>query len=235
MKIMSKWVQDAGHGGNDGGASHNGIVEKNYTLEASLYVNKRLNELGIVSYVTRSKDVNLSNIKRTNIVRKYDKCISHHFNAGGGTGVEVIHSIYSDGKFEKLIIDEFRKAGYPIRNKPIYTRTLPKNKNRDYYFMHRETGSTRTTILEYDFVDGKNNSKLKDKKYREGMYECVIRAICKEEKVKYVAPNTKKEVNKEQVFYRVVTGSFTKRKNAEKRVKELEEKGYQSFIEIFRK
>lgn len=232
---MSKWIQDGGHGGVDGGASHNGITEKVYTLEASLYVNKRLKELGISSDVTRTKDVSLPNNKRTSIVKKYDKCISHHFNAGGGTGIEVIHSIYADGKFEKLIIDEFRKAGYPVRNTPIYTRTLPSNKNRDYYFMNRETGSTRTTIVEYDFVDGKNNGKLKDIKYREGLYECLIKAICKDEKKKYVAPNTKTEDSDNSTYYRVVTGSYKDRKNADNRVKELKKKGFDSFIDIYKK
>src|SRR5690625_1901958 len=145
---MSKWIQDGGHGGVDGGASYNGFTEKVYTLEASLYVNKRLKELGISSDVTRTKDVSLPNNKRTSIVKKYDKCISHNFNAGAGIGIEVIHSIYSDCKFEKLIIEEFRKAGYPVRNTQIYTRTLSNNKNIVYYFMHRETGSARTTIVE---------------------------------------------------------------------------------------
>ena len=232
---MSKWIQDGGHGGVDNGASHNGFVEKKYTLEASLYVNKRLKELGISSEVTRSKDISLSNNKRTGIVKKYDKCISHHFNAGGGHGVEVIHSIHSNGSFEKLIIDEFKKAGYPVRNTPIYTRRLPNNKNRDYYFMHRETGSARTTIVEYDFVDGKNNSKLKDKKYREGMYECLIKAICKEEKKKYVEPNKKTEDSDNSTYYRVVAGSYRNRKNADSQVKKLKEKGFDSFIDIFKK
>ena len=232
---MSKWVQDGGHGGVDGGASYNGFTEKVYTLEASLYVNKRLKELGISSDVTRTKDVSLPNNKRTGIVKKFDKCISHHFNAGGGNGVEVIHSIYSNGKFEKLIIDEFKKAGYPIRSTPIYTRTLPNNKNKDYYFMHRETGSARTTILEYDFVDGKNNSKLKNKKYREGMYECLIKAICKEEKKKYVEPNKKTENSDSSTYYRVVVGSYKSRKNADSQVKKLKEKGFESFIDVFKK
>ena len=232
---MSKWVQDGGHGGVDNGASHNGFVEKKYTLEASLYVNKRLKELGISSDVTREKDVSLPNNKRTSIVKKYDKCISHHFNAGGGHGVEVIHSIHSNGSFEKLIIDEFKKAGYPVRNTPIYTRRLPNNKNSDYYFMHRETGSTRTTILEYDFVDGKNNSKLKDKKYREGMYECLIKAICKEEGKKYVEPNTKSEDSDNSTYFRVVVGSYKNRKNAENQQKKLKEKGFDSFLVAYKK
>lgn len=51
--------------------------------------------------------------------------------------------------------------------------------------MNRETGSTRTTIVEYGFLDGPNLHRLKDKNYREGLYECVIQAICAEEGVPY--------------------------------------------------
>ena len=36
-------VIDAGHGGSDGGAVGNGIVEKNLTLEISKYIHERLN------------------------------------------------------------------------------------------------------------------------------------------------------------------------------------------------
>lgn len=230
---MAKWINDGGHGGSDGGANHKGVHEKVFTLEASLYVNKRLKEHGITSAVTREKDITLSNGARTSIVRGYDKCISHHFNAGGGTGAEFIHSIYSDGKFEKYLADEFKRAGYDLRPLPIYTRRYPNNPKRDYYFMHRETGKCRTTIIEYDFLDGKNHDKLKNHAHRVGMYECVVRAVCRDENVRY-KPLTK-DKPESGTFYRVVTGSFKDRDNAEKRIKELKEKGFDSFIDIYKK
>ena len=180
------WIQDAGHGGSDPGAVAKENTEKVYTLEAALYVDKRLGELGIPSDVTRSSDVTLNPDVRTSKVKKYKKCISHHFNAGGGSGVEAIHSIYSNGSFEKLLIEEFTKAGYPVRPRPVYTRK--NSSGRDYYYMHSRTGSCRTTILEYEFVDGPQSERIKDRSYREGMYECVVRAICREEGVSYNGP-----------------------------------------------
>ncbi|MFS0821529.1 N-acetylmuramoyl-L-alanine amidase [Bacillus sp. 1P02SD] len=182
------WIQDAGHGGNDPGAVANGNTEKVYTLEAALYVDKRLERLGIASDSTRTSDVTLNPEARTAKVKTYKKCISHHFNAGGGSGAETIHSIYSDSKFEQLLMEELRKAGYPVRSRPVYTR---KNASGgDYYYMHRLTGFCRTTILEYEFVDGPQSEKIKDKTYREGMYECVVRAICREEGVSYKGPDS---------------------------------------------
>ncbi|WP_077619755.1 N-acetylmuramoyl-L-alanine amidase [Bacillus sinesaloumensis] len=185
------WIQDAGHGGSDPGAVAEGNIEKVYTLEAALYVDKRLSELGIDSVLTRTSDATLNPTQRTSKVKGYRKCISHHFNAGGGSGVEAIHSIYSDGSFEKLLIEEFQKAGYPVRPRPVYTRK--NSAGKDYYYMHRLTGNCRTTIIEYEFVDGPQFEKIKDKSYRDGMYECVVRAICCEEGMSYKAPNSEQK------------------------------------------
>lgn len=219
MKLL---INDAGHGGNDPGATSNGNIEKEYTLEAALYVQKRLKELGLDSDVTRDSDITLSNTNRTNKVKQYKYCISHHFNAGGGSGAETIHSIYADGEFEKLIINEFKKAGYPVRPNPIYSKK--NSQGKDYYYMHRETGNCRVTIVEYDFVDGPQSKKIKDEEYRKGMYECVIKAICKRHNIEY-----KNNTNSNKI-YRVQVGAFSIRENAEKLVKELELKGYNPFI-----
>lgn len=227
-----KWRHDGGHGGKDPGKVVTGVQEKTYTLEASMYVAKRMNEHGVDSDTTRTSDVTLTNFDRTSKMKGAVKGISHHFNGGGGNGVEVIHSIYADGEFEKLIIDEFKKAGYPVRQRPIYTKTLSSNPSQDFYFMHRDTGSCRVTIVEYDFLDGANIEKLKDKKYREGMYECVVRAICREEKITY-KPVKNSVTSTSTKMYRVITGSFKAKSNADKRVKDLKSLGYDSFIEIY--
>ncbi|AND39557.1 N-acetylmuramoyl-L-alanine amidase [Cytobacillus oceanisediminis] len=191
---MADWINDGGHGGSDPGAVAKGNTEKVYTLEAELYVHKRLKDHGISNDVTRTSDVTLDENPRVNKVKNYKYCLSHHFNAGGGNGAEFIHSIYSDGKFEKMLADEFKKAGYPLRPRAIFTR---KGSNgQDYYYMHRRTGACRTTIIEYDFVDGANSEKIKDKKYREAMYECVVKTVCKQEGKSYKPLNQpKKDTN----------------------------------------
>ena len=225
MKDMKLLINDAGHGGNDPGATSNGNIEKEYTLEAALYVQKRLKELGLDSDVTRDSDITLSNTNRTNKVKQYKYCISHHFNAGGGSGAETIHSIYADGEFEKLIINEFKKAGYPVRPNPIYSKK--NSKGKDYYFMHRETGNCRVTIVEYDFVDGPQSEKIKNKAYREGMYECVIRAICKRHDIEY---KPREDAKLSNTLYRVQVGAYSKKENAENMLKELEKAGFNGFI-----
>lgn len=232
--MSEKWINDAGHGGSDPGAVAKGNTEKVYTLEAELYVHKRLKDHGINSDVTRTSDVTLDENPRVNRVKSYKYCLSHHFNAGGGNGAEFIHSIYSDGKFEKMIADEFKKADYPLRPKTNYTR---KGSNgQDYYYMHRRTGACRTTIIEYDFVDGDNSEKIKDKKYREGMYECVIKAVCKQEGKSYKPLNQPKPKQKEPAkgLYKVQVGAFSLKGNAEKLAVELEKRDIKLILSMIK-
>ena len=49
-------VLDAGHGGNDPGASDNGIIEKEYTLKISQYIYDRLRQLGLDVKMTWTED-----------------------------------------------------------------------------------------------------------------------------------------------------------------------------------
>lgn len=237
--MVNKYIQDAGHGGTDPGAQANGHVEKVYTLEAAAYVNKRLKELGIVSSMTRTSDASLDSVPRTNRVKSSGAqiCLSHHFNAGGGDGTETIHSIHANNKLATTIAKEIAAAG--VRFRRVFSR---KYGSGDYYFMHRLTGNVHTIIVEYEFLDGPNNAKLKNKAFREKLYEAVVKAVCKHEGVAYKAPgaNTTQTPPKTPqptagTFYRVVTGSFTDKANANTRVNALKRKGFDSFLEAFKK
>lgn len=82
-------VIDPGHGGEDQGASGNGIIEKNLTLEISKYMYDRFKELGIPVALTRDGDVTLTSDDRPGVAlskfgnHKDVLIISNHINAGG--------------------------------------------------------------------------------------------------------------------------------------------------------
>lgn len=84
-----KIVVDAGHGGIDPGAVYGGLQEKDFNLDASLYMAKRFEELGIPVVLTRSDDETLSKTERVsrilNAFGNRDDVIvlSNHINAGG--------------------------------------------------------------------------------------------------------------------------------------------------------
>ena len=87
---MAKIVIDAGHGGNDPGASGNGIIEKENSLKISEYIFNRLKQLGLDVKMTRTTDETLSPDERVKrVLNAYGDSsdvlvISNHINAGGG-------------------------------------------------------------------------------------------------------------------------------------------------------
>lgn len=87
-----KIVVDAGHGGVDPGAVNGNLQEKDFTLDAALYMYDRFNELGIPVKLTRDTDETLSKTERVSrILNAFGNrddviVISNHINAGGGEG-----------------------------------------------------------------------------------------------------------------------------------------------------
>lgn len=87
-----KIIIDPGHGGDDPGASGNGIIEKNLTLDISKYMYDRFKELGIPVYITRTTDETITPTERVKrILNAYGNnknviVVSNHINAGGGDG-----------------------------------------------------------------------------------------------------------------------------------------------------
>jgi len=94
-------VVDAGHGGGDGGAVWNGIVEKNLALTLALKLKAQLEKMGIEVQMTRSKDVFVSLENRAAVANraKADVFVSVHLNsAGNEAGVRGIETYYCTNK-----------------------------------------------------------------------------------------------------------------------------------------
>lgn len=95
---MAKIVIDAGHGGDDPGASGNGIIEKDLTLKISQYMYDRFKDLGIPVKMTRTTDETISPTERVKrVLDAYGNSndvivISNHINAGGGASFYVVNS-----------------------------------------------------------------------------------------------------------------------------------------------
>lgn len=172
-----KVIIDAGHGGRDPGAQSFGVKEKDWTLEVSLYQYRRLKELGVSVGLTRDQDVALDSVERTNIVKASgaDFCISNHFNAGGGSGCETIHSIFSNPMLAENIARGISSEGMPFRR--VFSRE--GHNGLDYYYMHRMTGRVRTIIVEYGFLDSEHDFNLLNKREkRQRFAEVVVMVMC---------------------------------------------------------
>ena len=184
-------VIDPGHGGTDSGAIGNNQKEKDYSLKISKYMYDRFKELGIPVAITRDTDKTLSPTERVNNILSFFGndpnviVISNHLNSGGGSGAEVIYALRNNNTLANNILDNIKNTGQKVRK--TYQRRLPSNMTKDYYFIHRNTGNTEPLIVEYGFIDDKNNIDFLNNNYQE-LAEAVIKAIMNYKGLPYIPP-----------------------------------------------
>lgn len=183
-------IIDPGHGGVDSGGGTNSLFkEKDLVLKISKYQQRRFAELNISATLTRTTDRTLDSEERTAIVKNSGAryCISNHINSGGGQGGELIYSIYGTAAFPRSMAIELIASGMNVRR--VFTRTYPGDAKKDYYFMHRDTGSVETVIIEYGFADSAEDAQMLNNHWQE-LAEAVIRGFCKYVKLPYSPPQT---------------------------------------------
>lgn len=176
-----KVIIDSGHGGSDPGATGNGIIEKNMTLDISKEMYNEFKRLGIPVYMTRDTDESLYPTERINRVKRFISSgddvivISNHINAGGGEGSEVIYALRNNEKLSQNILNELAGSGQKIRK--YYQKRGTSNPNLDYYYMLRDTTPYESVIVEYGFLDNaKDAEKLKNnyKTYAKDVVDAVL-------------------------------------------------------------
>ena len=176
-----KIVIDAGHGGEDPGASGNGIIEKDLTLKISKYMYDQFMKLGIPVTLVRSEDETVDPTERVNrILNSYGNSdnvivISNHINAGGADGAEVIYALRNNNTLANLILNSLEAAGQNVRK--AYQRRLPSDTSKDYYFIHRNTGKTQPVIVEYGFLDSTADDVNQLKNDYENLAQAVVNAV----------------------------------------------------------
>ena len=186
-------VLDPGHGGSDNGASGNGIIEKNLTLDISKYMYNEFKKLGIPVSITREDDTTLSPSDRVKKILSYYGnnpnviVISNHINAGGGEGAEVIYALRDKSALADTVLNEIEKTGQVVRK--TYQRRLPSNTSKDYYFIHRDTGKTEPIIVEYGFLDNASDANRLKNNYKE-YADAVVKAVASYIGVPYISEST---------------------------------------------
>ena len=187
-----KIVVDPGHGGVDPGAVYGGLQEKDFTLDASLYMADRFEQLGIPVILTRDTDETLSKTERVNrILNAFGNSndvivLSNHINAGGGDGAEVVYALRNNENLAKSVLNNIAKEGQNIRS--FYQRRLPSDPTKDYYFIHRETGRTQPLLIEYGFIDSPKDDVVQLQNNLEDYAEAVVKAVADYIEIPYNAP-----------------------------------------------
>ena len=112
-------VIDPSHGGNDTGQTGNGIIEKDWVLSISKYMEQRLKELDVPVTLIRDSEETISDDERIRrILEAYGDnsnviVLSNHTNVGGGYGAEIIYALRNSDRLASLIFDRMEDFGLP--------------------------------------------------------------------------------------------------------------------------
>jgi len=156
---MTKIYIDAGHGGNDPGATTNGLKEKDLTLSISKKIAAILKDYDCTVKLSRTSDKTLSLKQRTDDANKWgaDFLLSVHINAGGGTGYEdYIYVRLADSSKTAKIRDTIHAEIAKVLKKHGATNRGKKKAN---FHVLRESKSP-AMLSENLFIDTKKDADL---------------------------------------------------------------------------
>ena len=146
---------DARYGGINSGTTSNGITEKDYNLEISRYINNRLNELGIESFLVRDSDTTLSNDERVNIIKnKYGTgnniiVLSNRLGGETNTGAEIMYALRNNSRLASNIASNLESVGRNINK--YYQLRNPSNTALDNDYLIRNTSNNQTIANYYGY------------------------------------------------------------------------------------
>lgn len=155
-------VIDAGHGGSDGGAAGNGILEKNLTLDVAKRVETKLKNAGANVLMTRTGDTFPTLKDRTDYAKKHyaETFVSIHgnsFSKPSANGAEVFYD--SSGNPNG---DESRLLAQYIQNNIVKMANMTDRgvKNTGFYVL--KNNQVASVLVELGFMTNKEDAeKLK--------------------------------------------------------------------------
>lgn len=226
-----KLYLDPGHGGSDPGATGNGLSEKDVTLDIALKIRSILVDQyeNVEVMMSRTSDTTKSLNQRTNEANAWgaDFYLSIHINAGGGTGYE--DYIYSG------LSDSSRTANY---QDIIHAEVIKLNQLRDRgqkkanFHVLRES-SMDALLSENGFIDHAQDAGLmKQASWRQNVAQGHANGIAKAFNLtrKASPPPQPNNPPPSGTLYKVISGSFKARENADERVAFLRSRGIESFV-----
>jgi N-acetylmuramoyl-L-alanine amidase len=225
---------EIGHGGNDPGAVRGSIREKDINLVVGLELRRQLERHGVKVLVNRTTDVGfrVADFREKVITFNPDVGVSVHTNAFNGTarGFEVFRNTNAFRTTSNLLCAgierEVKKLGQTsrgIKDSPFLMSSL----------------SCPTAYLELGFLDNPNDYKQFDTPakqrsfavaYAKGILDYFGISPINESSVGSGSSSS----SGTQLFFRVMAGSFSKKTNAQARVKVLKSKGFDALIMEFR-
>jgi len=221
---------DYGHGGKDSGAILGNRKESNDVLSIGKEIAVEMRRHSVTVDETRTNDSTLRLKDRSSFENKkdYDYFVSFHRNAFNkkAHGVETFTYSKSSKKANELATK--------VQNNLVSLGFTDRGTKEANFHVLRETKAP-AILVEMGFIDNLEDNKIFDSKRNE-IVKAITQAILSQLNIEYldkkvIAKAVDKNTNVKR-FYRVVTGSFAERSNAEDRIIELKKAGFESFIAI---
>ena len=228
--MAKKIFIDPGHGGNDPGASGQGLIEKTVNINVAKRVERHLKRHGVTVIMSRTGDTNPYLTQRSSAANNnnVDASISIHCNAFNGQAKGIETFTYGTGT------NEIRLANC-VHNKIITAGLYSANRGIKQGNLHMVRECKMAAILiEMAFIDNVDDSKLLKNKQEE-FAVAIAKGILEYVGITWKNETITQPATSTDVLYRVCVGSFGVKANADKLVKELEAKGYKPFIAIYNK
>ncbi|ATO37803.1 N-acetylmuramoyl-L-alanine amidase [Geobacillus thermodenitrificans] len=151
-------IIDPGHGGNDPGATANGLVEKNINLNVALKVKSLFEGTGFNIALTREKDVFIPLSERVSFAKEKggNVFVSIHTNAGGGTGTE---TYYYSAAATNPYVEQSKKLAQCIQKRLVAAwDAVDRGTKRGNLHVLREN-SMPAALVELGFIDRKEDAQ----------------------------------------------------------------------------
>lgn len=223
-----KIMIDAGHGGADPGAVFGGRQEKDDNLRLALAVGDILSRHGIDVVYTRTDDIYQSPIEKARLANASgaDYFISFHRNSSPEpnqySGVETL--VYDQTGQKVTMAQNINSALEKVGFKNLGVKSRPG------LVVLRRTRMP-ALLIETGFINTVQDNQLFDEKFDE-IAQGIAGAILNTLNVNTGSGNPSDDVSTDTapVYYRVQTGSFTERPNADRMLSGLQDKGYPAFL-----
>lgn len=217
--IMAKVFLSAGHGGNDPGATANGLKEKDINLQALLACQAELVRHGVTVVASRTTDENdpvAQEVTEAN-ASGADIAVSFHVNAGGGDGFEAFHWESSDKGKKLAQLGEKYVKGLGQNSRGL------KSGNH-LYFIKRTT--MPAVLFESFFVDNTTDKSIGDTIAEQKAFGVAYaKAI-----LEYLGIAYQDQDDDDSTIYRVQVGAYKSRANAEALLQKLNAAGFEAII-----
>lgn len=224
---MPKIIIDAGHGGYDNGATYNGRREKDDNLALALAVGEILADSGIEVGFTRVEDVYQSPVDkaRTANMQDGDYLVSIHRNSSPmpNTYSGVQSLIYKEGgvmaQMASNINQEMAQVGY---------QDLGTELRKNLAVLRRS--DMPSILVEAGFINTDADNALFDQRFTEtaqAIADGIIGTLLQTGELEFEPGDDENEI------YRVQTGLFRNKANADAMADRLRKQGYPVAIEMF--